>query len=743
MTTVTGEHPDGTVARWTHPLVIVLVPGPLVCCFGVAVAWTGTGGSLAAWWPGAAPATAAVALAAAGASWRRPAPRPLLMLSVLAGVGVGSLVARLVAGRYPQLAVGWALADVAQAVVAGLVLASGAGLRLCSGRDVLRLTAAAVAGASVAGGIAVVVGTPRLAGHPVMLFTEVAASRVSAVLLLVPLLMCLPRRLTRPAPVEAVLLWLLVLAAIALVLVVPGGLPLAFLPAAALVGAALRQSPRATVLQLVIVGVLFAAAAAARVGPFARPGEQPVGVLVQTFLAVGAVTVLTVMLIVTARDSALQASADLRRFDLAVLESVAAGVLACDADGRVVVRNAASRWSAPGAGTADAGDDLTPYERDLIRRALSGEEVRGAPAPAAAQEPRDLVADARPIHAPDGRLLGAVATFTDVTDERTVQGRLQDAVTFHDAVLAASPDVIFITDVATHRVVWASGTIEPTLGYTPSQIVELDRASRLNVVHPDDVDALHATDDAAARLRDGEVRTVRVRMSNDRGELRWMARRVTPFTRSADGRVVQLLGVARDVTDVVEVERRLTDAANRDPLTGLLNRRALLDRLAAVVLRARSGESAPTPVLFCDLDGFKAVNDSLGHVAGDELLTTVAHRIVSSLREGDTPARAGGDEFVLLLEPRTARPAETRAEVLARARTVAHRILEAVSRPVEVQGTRLTVTISIGIALVRPGIGPDEVLRDADAAMYRAKSTGKNRLHVFEVAPERRRPDPA
>jgi diguanylate cyclase (GGDEF)-like protein/PAS domain S-box-containing protein len=737
MTTLTGDRAD-RAASWAHPVVLVLATGPVVLALGIAVAWTGAEGGLAAWWPAAAPAALAVAVAASGASLRRPSARPLVLVGVLLAIGLGSLLARLLAGRYPSLAAGWALADVAHAAVAGLVLASGTGLCLRTLRDVTRLAAAAVGGAVVAAAIAVLVGVTALREPPLTIFFEVAASRASALLLLAPLAMRLPPRSGPQARGVDALLWVLVLAAVALVLAPWSEPALMFVPAAALVVAALLQSPRATTVQTVVVGVVLAGAAAGGVGPLGGPGTGPDAV-VQTFLAVVAVTVLLVMIVVAARDSALRDLDETRRFDSAVLEGVSAGVLATDADGRIVLRNAAYREAA-GPRADDGPATARPAEQDLMRRALGGEDLQGIHVRSgAAEDPRDLVADARQLRAPDGELLGAVATFADVTDERVVQGRLREAITFHDAVLAASPDVIFITDVATHRVVWASGTVEPTLGYTPSQVVELDRASRLNLVHPDDLDALHDTDDAASRLRDGEVRTVRVRMSNDRGDLRWMSRRVTPFTRDADGRVVQLLGVARDVTDVVEVEQRLTDAANRDPLTGLLNRRALLDRLGVLVARASDAEAPPTPVLFCDLDGFKAVNDSLGHAAGDQLLTTVAHRIVASLRDGDTPARAGGDEFVLLLEPLSTRQGG-RADVLSRARTVARRILDAVSRPVEVQGTQLAVTISIGIALVRPGIGPGEVLRDADAAMYRAKSTGKNRLHVFEVAPERRRP---
>lgn len=737
MTTPTGDRADRRAA-WARPVAAVVATGPVVLALGVAVAWPGAGHGLHAWWPASAPAAVAVAVVASGSSLRGQAVRPLLLVGVLLAVGFGGPVARLLAERAPSPAVGWALADVAHAVVAGLVLASGSGLRLRTVPDVGRLAAAAVGGALVAGAIAVTVDPPALPGPVGSPFVEIVASRAAALLLLAPLAMRLPPRSGPTSRGVGALLWVLVLGTTAVVSAPWSGSSLMFLPAALLVVAALVQSPRTTTVQTAVVGVVLAGSAAAGAGPFGDPATVPDAVL-PTFLAVVVVTVLLVVLAVAARDSALRTLDDRRRFDRAVLDGVSAGVLATDARGRVVLRNAAYRAST-GDRSPDAGDAVRSSEQDLMARALDGEDLRGIHIRSGGDAPRELVADARPLRGPGTEVLGAVATFADVTDERVVLGRLREAITFHDAVLAASPDVIFITDVATHRVVWASGTVEPTLGYTPSQVVELDRAARLNIVHPDDVDALHETDDAAARLRDGEVRTVRVRMSNDRGDLRWMSRRVTPFTRDADGRVVQLLGVARDVTDVVAVEQRLTDAANRDPLTGLLNRRALLDRLGVLVARASDVDATPTPVLFCDLDGFKAVNDSLGHAAGDELLTTVAQRIVSSLRDGDTPARAGGDEFVLLLEPYLARPSETRADVLGRARAVARRILDTVSRPVEVQGARLAVTVSIGIALVRPGIGPGEVLRDADAAMYRAKATGKNRLHVFEVAPERGTP---
>jgi diguanylate cyclase (GGDEF)-like protein len=173
----------------------------------------------------------------------------------------------------------------------------------------------------------------------------------------------------------------------------------------------------------------------------------------------------------------------------------------------------------------------------------------------------------------------------------------------------------------------------------------------------------------------------------------------------------------------------LTDARNfaeamhqayHDSLTGLPNRELFVDRLAGAL--ARSGRSGqPVGVLFLDLDGFKNVNDSQGHAAGDELLRTVAERLSGSLRSGDTAARFGGDEFAILLE---ALADELEAQV------VADRILEAVREPLELGGEPLRVTASIGIATARDGDA--DPLRDADLAMYTAKAGGKDRSAHFK-----------
>lgn len=172
------------------------------------------------------------------------------------------------------------------------------------------------------------------------------------------------------------------------------------------------------------------------------------------------------------------------------------------------------------------------------------------------------------------------------------------------------------------------------------------------------------------------------------------------------------------------INERLTDAALTDPLTGLPNRRLFADRVEhALARRARTG--ARVAVLFLDLDRFKLVNDGLGHAAGDSVLQDVGTRLRTSLRSSDTVARLGGDEFGVLLEEVSGTD-----EAVATAR----RILTGLAEPLEIAGRAVSMRASIGVALDRADalVGADEMLRDADTAMYRAKANGRGRAAVFE-----------
>jgi diguanylate cyclase (GGDEF)-like protein len=180
--------------------------------------------------------------------------------------------------------------------------------------------------------------------------------------------------------------------------------------------------------------------------------------------------------------------------------------------------------------------------------------------------------------------------------------------------------------------------------------------------------------------------------------------------------------LARSVDGLREREGDLRRRALHDPLTGLGNRDLFGDRLEAALVRRTP---APLAVLFVDLDGFKDVNDSLGHAAGDEVLGEVADRIRSCLRPGDTAARLGGDEFALLVE-RVGSPSAAVA--------VAMRILDALRAPVSAAGQPVTLTASIGVALAAPGgTSSQELLHRADAAMYRAKRSGRGAVEVAPV----------
>lgn len=181
-------------------------------------------------------------------------------------------------------------------------------------------------------------------------------------------------------------------------------------------------------------------------------------------------------------------------------------------------------------------------------------------------------------------------------------------------------------------------------------------------------------------------------------------------------------GTVEAITERKRHEAQIEFQATHDPLTGLPNRTLLYDRLCQAVLKAhRYGHLVA--VIFFDLDQFKYVNDSLGHQVGDQLLKTVAHRLKSCVRESDTVARQGGDEFVLVLE------SHDNEESLSQAM---HRILESVSKPCYISGTELQVTCSMGISLCpTDAADADTLLRNADVAMFRAKQLGRNNFQYF------------
>jgi len=284
---------------------------------------------------------------------------------------------------------------------------------------------------------------------------------------------------------------------------------------------------------------------------------------------------------------------------------------------------------------------------------------------------------------------------------------------FRSLVQNAS-DVIIVTDAA-GNILYESPAVERVLGYKPDHRVG---TNALATIHPDE--AARVTDILAYVTRHpGEFRTLECRAMHADGAWRWLE--ITASNVLDDPNVMGIVGNYRDITERKLLEAQLAHQASHDALTGLANRALFRDRLEHSLARARR-HSEPVSVLFLDLDDFKAVNDSLGHSAGDTVLVAVANRLRGCMRESDLAARFGGDEFAALFED-TAGP---------QAEAAAKRILQTLAPPVDVHGHPVPAQASIGLAVVSDGsCGPDELLRRADAAMYAAKARGKGQYAVF------------
>ena len=204
------------------------------------------------------------------------------------------------------------------------------------------------------------------------------------------------------------------------------------------------------------------------------------------------------------------------------------------------------------------------------------------------------------------------------------------------------------------------------------------------------------------------------------GRRGWVSSLYRPH-HGEDGSVVGVIALIRDVTDRKEAEAQIEYQAYHDAVTGLANRRLFHEHLALAVALAQRRD-ALVGVLFLDLDHFKVINDSLGHTVGDELLREVGRRLKAAVRDGDTVARVGGDEFTIVLQDLPRRDAVG---------VVAAKVLRTIAEPLDVNGHRLYVTASIGITLF-PDDGEDaeSLLRNADSAMYRAKDAGRNNYQL-------------
>ncbi|MFF2655171.1 putative bifunctional diguanylate cyclase/phosphodiesterase [Streptomyces sp. NPDC058045] len=331
----------------------------------------------------------------------------------------------------------------------------------------------------------------------------------------------------------------------------------------------------------------------------------------------------------------------------------------------------------------------------------------------------------------DGRRVDRVVLFTTSTvllalvvrqgimllDNITLARELAQKENHFRSLVQGSSDVIMIA-APSGVLRYVSPAASGVYGRTAEDLVGEELAT---LIHPEDLARVQHELRRFLASRPEEP-SARIECRFRSGDDRWLNVEST-VSRHHGGIILN----SRDVTERVRLQAQLQHSAEHDPLTDLPNR-ALFTRRVGQALTGRRSTDRGTAVLFIDLDGFKAVNDTIGHQAGDELLVQAARRLREAVRAGDTAARLGGDEFAALVLGDGTGDGATREQHLYE---LADRLRLALSRPYTVAGGEVRVAASIGVAFAEPGLGAGELLRNADLAMYRAKAAGKGRVELY------------
>ena len=331
------------------------------------------------------------------------------------------------------------------------------------------------------------------------------------------------------------------------------------------------------------------------------------------------------------------------------------------------------------------------------------------------QRPNGAVLEVRTSPLADG---GFVRTYSDVTARHRQERALVESEEKYRLLAENVTDTIIWFDLDMRRR-YVSPSVRTLLGYEPAELLGL---TPMQNVHEDDVAAYTA--DIAA-LIGGETDQMRRRQRYRRkdGSIVWVDLTSSAIREPGSGAILGYVTALRDASAQVAAENAIAHMATHDPLTGLANRTLFLKQLDQQIGSA-ADHGIGFAVLACDLDRFKAVNDTFGHAAGDELLVTVARRLSSAIRAEDIVARFGGDEFFILLG---------NVEDQAYAVETAERAIAAMSEPVEIAGQSLAVGISIGITIgLDHGRTPSTLCDRADLAMYVAKASGRNLQRVYD-----------
>ncbi len=326
-------------------------------------------------------------------------------------------------------------------------------------------------------------------------------------------------------------------------------------------------------------------------------------------------------------------------------------------------------------------------------------------------------ATAGPIHADGGRGTGFVITTQDISERVGAQRRLSEQEQlFRDTLENVALAAVQLDPAG--RVVYCNPHLAQLLGRSAEAVAGLDWFA--DVVPPERSRTREAFDQSMrGELQRPHHENQIVTASGERRVIAWS----TIVHHDADGAVRGAMSLGEDVTERRRAEQRVSHLAYHDDLTGLPNRMSFSDHLVATVAEAERGE-AQIAVLFCDIDAFKLVNDSLGHAAGDELLRHVATRLRAVTRSADMIARQSGDEFLVLVRDSRG----SRGDVTQLAEALAARIEHAISSPFSVEGHEVVIGVSVGTSVFPDdGRTAEELLHHADAEMYHAKAARQGR----------------
>ena len=381
----------------------------------------------------------------------------------------------------------------------------------------------------------------------------------------------------------------------------------------------------------------------------------------------------------------------------------------------------------------DDGDfSATPEQAEFFRRSVLGIMARGVTEVVFEQSTDDRTGETRyfksikkPFVAENGQSRILVIAH-DITDIRRAQQQVQESEKRLSHVLSVTGEGVWDWDLTTNRLQHNQRWYE-LLGYDKSDlsstVADFDRC----LFEEDREIVMEAVNRCLQGL--GPYRHEH-RMKRKDGTIIWALDRGDVVERDEQGRPLRMVGSFSDVSERRQAEDETQRLAFFDPLTGLPNRRLMLDRLQQAIDASRR-TTQHGALLFIDLDNFKDLNDSKGHAAGDTLLKLVGQRLRNCLRQVDTAARMGGDEFVAILENLGADPAGAATQIEA----IASKVLRHIGRPYEIEGTTCCSTPSIGIALFgAPNDTADELLKRADFAMYQAKNAGRNTLRFYDPA---------